>query len=144
LLGQLPGGEAVQEGVSKALTGESAEKVSQVRTRARTLVAQMLSQITGEESGRFTEQERAIAEQTLKQLSPSASISQIRGAYKTMLETSITARDREMRRLGMAPPNDVSTPKGREGLAQEMIDRGFTEDEAIEYVIQRARLEGFK
>ena len=130
LLGQLNEGLAV--GFSEALTGANPEEITAVRQRARVVVAQSLTQITGEESGRFTETERQIAQEALRVLEPGASFEQIRGALGTAVSLAFVSRDRNEMLAGIAPRVDLNTNDGRVALVTELIQElGLNSNEAI-------------
>lgn len=130
LLGQL--NEGLAEGFSEAVTGASSAEISSIRQRARVVVAQSLTQITGEESGRFTEAERRIAEEALRLLEPGASFEQIRGALGTAVSLGFVSRDRNEMLAGVAPRFDLDTNDGRVALLTELIQNlGLNSNEAI-------------
>lgn len=130
LLGQLNEGLAV--GFSEALTGANPEEITAVRQRARVVVAQSLTQITGEESGRFTETERQIAQEALRVLEPGASFEQIRGALGTAVSLAFVSRDRNEMLAGIAPRFDLDINDGRVALLTELIQElGLNSNEAI-------------
>lgn len=130
LLGQL--NEGLAEGFSEAVTGASPAEISSIRQRARVVVAQSLTQITGEESGRFTEAERRIAEEALRLLEPGASFEQIRGALGTAVSLGFVSRDRNEMLAGVAPRFDLDTNDGRVALLTELIQNlGLNSNEAI-------------
>ena len=140
LIGQIPGvGESLEDSFNVALTGGTVEENTRARTKAITLAADMLSEITGEESGRFTEAERELAFRALRQLNKSSSPAQIAEAYRTFTEVSINSKDRILRDAGEPPKFDVSTKDGALGLANNLINRGFTREQAIDAVKRRVR-----
>ena len=81
------GGFLQQFGFGPALesAGIDPAKVKEVRSQARLVVSRLLSTITAEESGRFTDRERQIAEQALGSLDETASPEQIKAAGTTAL-----------------------------------------------------------
>lgn len=93
ILGQL--NQTLGNFAAEAISGVSPADLTDFRTRARTFVAQQISVFTGEESGRFTEQERAIAEQASRLLTAEASFEQIRSALSTVIGLNFTSLDRE-------------------------------------------------
>ncbi|MGI9435667.1 MAG: hypothetical protein ACR2Q4_12710 [Geminicoccaceae bacterium] len=144
LLGQL--NEGLAEGFSEVFTGASPEEIASVRQRSRVVIAQSLSQITGEESGRFTEAERALANDALRLLEPDASFEQIRGALGTAVSIGFVSRDRNEMLAGVEPRFDLGTNEGREKLLEELIiNLGLTANEALatmDQIVLQRRLVG--
>ena len=140
VVGQVFGSEA-EEGVSRFLTGASANEATRIRTRLRTLTAQMLSEITGEESGRFTDTERRIADETLKSLSPEASDTQIRAALVTVMSTKITSRDRARAQAGIEPRHDLSTDEGINNMGNELAENFGMTVEEVKQVLKTLRFQ---
>jgi len=139
VLGQLPAiGGTLESAFTQAVAGASPEEVNRVRTQGRLAVAQNLSAITGEESGRFTEPERQIAEQVLGTLQPGASIAQITTAMKIVMELSLDAEIRESEKLGK-PMFNLSSDEGVNKFGNYLIDLGFSENEALDMVRERKR-----
>ncbi|MGI9306952.1 MAG: hypothetical protein ACR2P5_06570 [Gammaproteobacteria bacterium] len=133
LLGQL--NEAVGEGFSEFVSGASPEEIASIRQRARISVAQQLTQITGEE-GRFTEQERRIAEEANRTLPADASFAQIRGALSTAVRLAYVSRDRNEMVAGIEPRFDLSTEAGEITAATELLDLGLTPTEVFNTIEQ--------
>jgi hypothetical protein len=99
----------------------------------------MLSEITGEESGRFTEAERELAFKALRQLKPGASNSQIAEAYRTFVEASISSSDRLARDAGETPKYDTTSKEGAVDYVNNLIKRGFTQEQAVDALKRRIR-----
>ena len=138
-VGQLPIiGRDAEKAVVNFISNADPEEVAAISTRSRINVARMLSFITGEESGRFTEAERQIAETTLKGLDPNASPAQIMGATKTVMEILIDDAQRNRKSLKLDPVYDLSTDEGVNDFGNWLLDLGYSEDEAAE-LIQRRR-----
>lgn len=130
LLGQLNTGLA--EGFSEAVTGVSPAELTSIRQRARTVIAQSITQLTGEESGRFTEAERRMTEEALRLLEPGASFEQIRGALGTAVSVAFVVRDGKEMLAGIEPRFDLDTNEGRTGLLEELIlNLGLNSPEAL-------------
>jgi len=139
VLGQLPAiGGSIESAFTQAIAGASPEEVNRVRTQGRLAVAQNLSAITGEESGRFTEPERQIAEQVLGTLQPGASIAQITTAMKIVMELSLDAEMRESEKLGK-PMFNFSSDEGINKFGNYLLDLGFNQDEALNMARERKR-----
>ena len=145
LIGQIPlMGEGMENGLNLMLTGGTTAENTRARTNAITLASDMLSEITGEESGRFTEAERNLAFRALRQLSPSASIPQIASAYRTFIETSVNAKSRASSKMGVPTRFETEgdgklTTEGRTDYVVHLMKRGFTEKQAIDAVKRRIR-----
>jgi len=145
LIGQIPlMGEGMENGLNLMLTGGTTAENTRARTNAITLASDMLSEITGEESGRFTEAERDLAFRALRQLSPSASIPQIASAYRTFIETSVNAKSRASLKMGVPTRFETEesgnlSSEGRTDYVIHLMKRGFTEKQAIEAVKRRIR-----
>jgi hypothetical protein len=97
----------------------------------------MLTFITGEESGRYTEAERQIAETTLKSLDPNASPTQIMGATKTLMKILIDDAQRSRQSLGLEPVYDLSSDDGINEFGAFLLDLGFSEEDALEIMEER-------
>lgn len=87
-------------GLSMMLTGVDPQRAAQLRADYRVIVAQNLTNITGEESGRYTEAERQIAEQTLRTLPLNASAEQVAGAFGNLFSVELSREARELMRQG--------------------------------------------
>lgn len=139
-LGQIPiVGGTLEDGISLALTGGTVEENTAARTRATNLAADLLSEITGEESGRFTEAERDLAFQTLRQLRVSNSDRQIASAYRTFIEISLNSVDKENREAGEPVRFNTRTKEGALDYVNNLIKRGFTEEQAVAALKRRIR-----
>lgn len=126
LLGQIPfiGGD-----LEDMLPGD-AEKVRKARTRARFVVSSMLSTITAEDSGRFTDTERRIASEALGALDITASPRQIQTALETAFEIVTDSQNRKVDELFSASGLDLASTEGRLALHKILSDNGFTSDQA--------------
>lgn len=130
LLGQINQGLA--EGFSEVITGASPAEITSIRQRARAVIAQSITQLSGEESGRFTEAERQMTAEALRLLEPGASFEQIRAALGTAVSLAYTARDKNEIVAGIEPRFDLGTDQGRRALMEELIiDLGLTMEEAM-------------
>lgn len=141
LLSQLPViGKETGEAFSNFIAGASQQEISSIRTRARFNVARMLRSVTGDESGRYTDTEREIADKTVKTLSPTSSFPQIRGALKTAMEIDIFARERakvridpKLSRFVVTDDAKADLERGR-GEVKRLMGLGFTAEEAADIV----------
>lgn len=136
LIQQLPGGERVLE-----TAGVDPAEVKAVRGNARAVASRMLSTITGEESGRFTDREREIAEEVLGALDVTASEQQISAALNQAIDLMRRAEGRQMVRFLQASGADIATPEGEVTFVEALIANGFTEERAIDAMLDlKARL----
>jgi hypothetical protein len=104
-VGQVPGvGEPISE-FAEEMTGVDATELAAIRTQGRVLVARMITTITGEESGRYTQQEQELARKTEGQLDLLKTADQIEGALSEL--QSIKLRG-EMRTRGAEFIKDVT------------------------------------
>jgi hypothetical protein len=87
------------------MTGVDATELAAIRTQGRVLVARMIPTITGEESGRYTQQEQELARKTEGQLELLKTADQIEGALSEL--QSIKLRG-EMRTRGAEFIKDVT------------------------------------
>ena len=145
LLGQLPlAGEGLETALNLMLTGGTTEENTRARTDAITLAGDMLAEITGEESGRFTTQEQELARRALRQLSPTASIPQIATAFKTFIETSVNEKMKTTRKMGLPSKfargeDGLLTSDGQIDYVIHLENRGFTRPEAIAVLKRKIR-----
>lgn len=121
---------------------ETREKIGEARSQARFAVSRMLSTITGEESGRFTEQERALAERTLKALDSSAGPTNIKAAFNVAIRVMKETQDRELNKLLSASGADIKQSKGREAFFNVLVKNGLSEDEAFEILLRMLETRG--
>ena len=134
--GQLVGGAIGQisqgagDEVTGFISGTDAEALQTARTRQRLTIAQNLSTITGEESGRFTDRELAIAEDALGTLKKGASIGQIRGAASVVAELDLRSLMRAEIEAGDPLTYDLTTADGVGALFDKLTGVGLSEDRA--------------
>ena len=123
-------GPALLEAVG---VGEEREtRVVKARTEARALTSRLLTQITQEESGRFTDKERELAADVLRALKPAASTEQINAAFDTVMtiqrRSIVDAAFQIMRAQNLDLNNDDDTDK----FIDAMIEFGMSEAQAID------------
>lgn len=140
LLAQIP---LIGEDIAGLLPGD-AEKVKEARTKARITVASMLETITKEESGRFTDTERRIANEALGALDVTASPPQIETALKTALSIMQDTMNRQVDKLLLASKADLSAPEGRTEFFDVLIKNGFTEEQSIDILARMTASRGIK
>ncbi|MES0339846.1 MAG: hypothetical protein ABUK15_07305 [Anaerolineales bacterium] len=131
LLGQIP---FIGEDLANMLPGDQ-EKVKKARTQARFTVASMLTTITKEESGRFTDKERAIAQEAIGALDVTASPPQIQAALETAIEIMNDSQNRKIDELYSASGLDLASPVGLESFNKILIENRFTQDQADEAIL---------
>lgn len=131
LLEQIP---VFGEGLADALPGDQ-EAVTAARTQARITVSSLLSTITGEESGRFTDTERRLANEALKALEATSSPTQIQSALKTSVEIMQRSQLREVNRLLDASKADISDDEGAEAFFGVLKKNGFSDDAALDAIL---------
>lgn len=125
VLGQLNKG--LGEATTEFIAGTNQTDLQNFITEGRAFVGGLISEFSGEESGRHTEQERAIAEQAAKVVNnPSASFTQLKAAIESTIKLSILGRERELFESGAAFSHDLSTSQGRLQAAQDMADKGLS------------------
>lgn len=110
--------------LSEGLTGMSPEEATALRSKAMTITTSMLSAITGEESGRYTQAERDLADRIMKTMSPGASPDQIEGALKQALGLAALTDYRLSGNLGSERINWTDEQQVR-GMATRLLDLGL-------------------
>lgn len=119
-------------------------KVKEVRSQARLVVSRLLSTITAEESGRFTDRERQIAEQALGALDETASPEQIKAAGTTALQMMRRAQSRELNKLLIASGANLAEPEGEQRFVEILIRNGFETEAAIDAMLDLQERLGLK
>jgi hypothetical protein len=104
-------------------------KISDVRAKATVLMARQIDDITGEESGRFTEAERQLAIDAQKALKPGASKQQIIGAFNALQGVMMQASVREAFAISDAGGFDLGTDEGINELGASLVKLGYTPDQ---------------
>lgn len=120
------------------------DKIVEARTQARFGVAMMLSTITGEESGRFTEQERKIAEETLRALNASSSPGQIKVAVDTATRIMARSLRRTADELLTAAKIDLKDVNNLDKAIGILMENGLTQEQADEALIGILNRRGIK
>lgn len=113
--------------VTKISTGgASVEDVAAFRAQARSVIAQMIPEVAGDTSGRFSEMERRVTEATLRALEPGSSKPQIMAALEEMISLKTQAADFARIRSGRAAQHDLSTVQGAAGFLEDLIRLGVS------------------
>ncbi len=81
--------EAAGGEVSRFITGATPQEVADFRLNAQAIMAQEISTITGEQSGRISEPERTLTEKVTKGRSPTASFEQVQGAFGALVNLKL-------------------------------------------------------
>ena len=144
ILGQVPVvGKKLEEAFAKALTGATPEQRSQYVVTGRAIIGSMIDDMSGEQSKRFSEPERKIAEQALKNMQPGASASQIIGATRAAIKGYIIFLAKADLALNNKPVplNAVledGTPDDKALIPYvEQLERlGFNEEDIIDILTQ--------
>ena len=136
LIGQIPVvGEDLERAFTKAISDATPEQRSQYVVTGRAIIASMIDDMSGEQSKRFSEPERKIAERALKNMQPEASATQIIGATQAAVKgymIFLAKADLGIRNKAV-PINDD------EALVPyvEQLERlGFGEDDIIDILTQ--------
>ena len=122
--------EAAGRAASKAITGASPEAVAQLRVRSQLLRGKLLPVVTNE-TGRYTEAERAIATEAQGALDAAQGVAQVRAGTKALIMLSVADRERGLKNLGAKPKHDLSTERGFFAQAKELKALGLNDEEAV-------------
>lgn len=143
LLGQIPGaGPDMEEAFSKAVTGLGAEESKRMRSAFIDTSAAMLSAITGEESGRYTEAERELANKALGALRTTSTVTQARAGFKRAMEITLAAQRRDAKNAGQEVES-LTTREGITALGNRLTGTGMSEEDAKDVIRELIRIEGF-
>ena len=131
ILGQIPfiGGD-----LAEMLPGDQ-EKIKKARTQARFTVASMLTTITKEETGRFTDKERAIAQEAVGALDVTASPPQIQAALETAIEIMTASQNRKVDELLSAAQLNLADSSDLEKFNKILLENRFTQDQADDAIL---------
>ena len=95
--------------LSEAISGATPDELADYRVGATTLIAGLIEEMSGEESGRFSGPERRIAETSVKALEKTSSAEQVGGAVRAALRAYIVHGAKSDYLLGN--PYDLSGSK---------------------------------
>ena len=140
LLGQIP---FIGGNLEDMLPGD-AEEVRKARTRARFVVSSMLSTITAEDSGRFTDTERRIAGEALGALDITASPRQIQTALETAFEIVTDSQNRKVDELFSASGLDLAKIEGVDAFNGILLNNGFTSKQAEDAIFTLLERRGIR
>lgn len=113
------------------------------RNDARLLTAELISIVTGE-TGRFTDKERAIAQETQRTLSADSSGQQVVNALNNMIPVLQADRRRTVNKAIVQGNIDLSTPEGRDKLRKVLESTGFDLESAVEAVLEQLKARGIE
>lgn len=129
-------------GVAEALAGASIGEITAVRTQARLAVSQLLSTVTGETSGRFTDTERKIAQEILRSLDINASPDQIKSALSTFQKINDTTMLREVSSLASRSELNLRKSTDLQKLMKTLRDQGLSEQDSLDLITKLLTSEG--
>lgn len=128
-------GDAINAGI-ETVTGADLQKLTEARTRMREGVASALPEITEETSGRFTDTERRIANETLRGLTPDASIDQVIAAYREFFRIINASDVRNAGEIARGSGLDLTATDGVNQLAEILKSNGMADDRILEVLEQ--------
>lgn len=126
--------------MTEQITGVDEAQLQSFRVESRAALARSITQFSGEESGRFTEQERALTNQALALLAPDASFPQIKAAAEIAMKLSFLARDRNIFNQGLPFQFDLDTDEGVLGQASQLFSFGLSEDATAETISDQIKM----
>ncbi len=138
LLGQV--NQDAADVVTGGITGIDQRQLGRLRTRAQINIARSIELITGEESGRFTQSEQDLARNTLRTLTPSSSVDQIKAAMVVALQLEVVAEEVEAFKAGEPFLEDLNTREGLNAFGARMESLNMNDDEAFETANRLIRL----
>ena len=92
LIGQIT--PELGDAFTSVIAGADVKDIQSFRTSARKYISSSLETMTGEESGRYTDSERTIAEEALRLTSAGASAAQVYAAVVSLMSAELMAADR--------------------------------------------------
>jgi hypothetical protein len=136
LIGQIPVvGKDLERAFTKTISDATPEQRSQYVVTGRAIIGSMIDDMSGEQSKRFSEPERKIAEQALKNMQPGASATQIIGATQAAVKGYMIF----LAKADLAIKNKPVPIDDDEALVPyvEQLERlGFGEDDIIDILTQ--------
>jgi hypothetical protein len=138
-----------EQRVNEFFNTQSSEAQKQFRSQANLFVSRNLRVITGDESGRYTDREREIAEEAIGILGTFTSFSQAVGAIKSVIEMELIAADRNAILANSNKPNYKPTlllnkdklnnyteesQKSIENYGRKLVELGFSEKQAYRII----------
>ena len=142
VIGQVPvvGGKA-EIAFDKLFTGSDPSELKKFRTTAQQYIAQSITRMTGEESGRYTEAEQKITRDALALVNASKSPLQVYGAIVSVIEAEFLAADRNEILANSDNPNwkpkfDLSIKEDYNKLGNMLLGYGLLPQDA-EHILTR-------
>jgi hypothetical protein len=105
----------------------SAEEIAAFRAQAQVAIAQNITTISGEESGRFTEAERNITQEVTKLVETGASKVQVVSAMSELLKLKIMLREFSQIKAGIPSRWDFSDRSSQDKFITEMTNLGLSD-----------------
>jgi hypothetical protein len=127
-------GSSLEEAVTQAVSNGSPQEIQAIRTELITQVSSQLSEITGEESGRFTEAERNIANEALSTLDMNSSAAQAIAANKTLMRLNVLSLARGLENLGEAGLFDAEDDESMNAFGSQLMSLGFDFNESVDII----------
>lgn len=111
-------------------------EVQRVRSDLAALLGQYIPVVTGDDSGRYSDQDARRADAALPTRNPTASFGQVKSGLETMRDIEVRSRARAlMRGDGFAPGIDLTYNEGRQNYASQLMSEGKTPQEAASIII---------
>ena len=144
-LGQIPGiGDAATD-LASEFTGVDAKELARNRTQAKLIVARLVPVVTGDTSGRYTEQEQARTKEVAAQLDLLKNPVQIDGALSEIQAISLRG---DVRLFGQQFINqtvgsevDLNTDEGMNKWGNTLMEKfALTEEDALEELVRHMEM----
>tara|TARA_R100000306_G_scaffold25597_2_gene29557 strand:+ start:560 stop:2125 length:1566 start_codon:yes stop_codon:yes gene_type:complete len=120
--------------VAEVISGASPEQLAEYRVAAKALIAGLIEEMTGEESGRFSEPERRIAETSVAALEKLSSAEQVGGAVRAAMKAYIVHGAKSDFLLGK--PYDLKDKKWLIKYGTELKKLGLEGDDIKDVLAQ--------
>ena len=130
--GQTAGGivgqfnETLGDLISEGLTGVSAAEISSIKRRTAALVAQSITEITGDDSGRFTDREQQLTRQALS-VNETSSLPQLKRAIEDTAVFAFVSSQLDKIRAQQDVGN-FSDPDVAKQIATQLDQSGFNDE----------------
>ena len=146
--------EEAENSINEFFSGVSAEKQRNFQNKAVKFVSENLAEMTGDNSGRYSDKERAIVEKALNVLETFTSYSQAVGAVKSVAEANIISADRNSFVKNAGDPEfkptlifDAETygisqeeaDKSQEQFSKQLIKFGFSKEDTFDIMLDIKR-----
>lgn len=112
-------------------------EVQRTRTELASLLGQYIPTITGDESGRYSDQDMLRAQAALPATNARAGFPVVESALLTLRDVEQRSlMRRRMRADGFDPSIDITYPDGQYAYAQQLMNEGKTLEEAADVIVQ--------